>query len=165
MPAIVTRGLVSSSGTTPTPPAGASLVPALNSSTSPQDLGRDFQVLGGVNPAFPLISGYTNLGQAMAMRLQTPRGGLWYDQDYGTDLRGWLNAAITGPVQAQLVGAIQSECLKDDRVQACTASVVVDRASSTMTVTINTVTAQGPFSFILAVTSATVAIIESQFNG
>lgn len=143
--------------------SAASLVPQ----PVPVDLGfgQDFQVLGGVNPSFQLVGGYTNLGQALCMRLQTPRGGLFYDADYGFDLRSYLNAAITRQVAAQIVGGVQSECLKDERVQVCTATLSVDLTQETLTVAVNVVTAQGPFSFILEVTDATVTLIESQFNG
>lgn len=143
--------------------SGAALVAQVGSTDL--GFGQDFQVLNGVNPAFPLVGGYTNLGQALANRLQTPRGGLFYDLDYGTDVRGYLNAAITPKVRAALAIAIQNECLKDERVQGCTATITADLSTETMTISINALTAQGPFAFIFDVTSASVTLIDSQFNG
>lgn len=131
----------------------------------PPDFGSDFDFLNGLNPAFPLVTGYANLGQALAHRLQTPRGGLFYDPDYGTDIRGYLNAPMTGPTVSQLVGDVQSECLKDERVQVCTAAPTFDRRASTLSIVINGTTSDGPFAFIFSVTSATVTLLSNQLNG
>jgi hypothetical protein len=166
MPLIITRGLGQSSGSTPTPSgATGSQVPiSTQSGPSTVDFGTDFDFLSGLNPAFALVTGYYNLGQALAHRLQTPRGGLFYDLDYGTDIRGYVNMAITGQVASQLVGDIQSECLKDERVQTVTAAQSMNAATSTLTITITGTTSDGPFTFILSVTSATVALLSPQQN-
>jgi phage baseplate assembly protein W len=123
------------------------------------DLGQDFAFLSTLDPNFNLIGGTANLGQALAHRLETPRGGLFYDPNYGTDIRDWLNDAMTPRRLAQAAAAIQSECMKDERVLSCTASVQFVFATTTLNVVLNVSTAAGPFQYILAVTSVSVSLL------
>ena len=51
--------------------------------------------LNSLNQEMTLVGGLLNLGQALAHRLETPRGGLFYDGDYGTDLRAYCNDTMT----------------------------------------------------------------------
>ena len=71
------------------------------------------------------LRGYTrgtrNLIDALRRRLETPRGGLFYDPDYGFDLRQYVQAAMDAALQFELESFIETECLKDERV----ASVLV----------------------------------------
>lgn len=148
----------------PRTPAGVGV--QTNASTiSPAVFGLDFDFLNGLNPSMPLVGGFYNLGQALVHRYQTPRGGLFYDPDYGTDLRDYLNAPMTSSTLSQLVGDAQSEALKDERIQTCTASPSFDRQSSTLSLSMSGLTSSGPFAFIFSVTNATVALLSAQSIG
>lgn len=123
------------------------------------DFGTDFQFLAGLNPSLSLTSGVATLGQDIAHRLMTPRGGLFYDPDYGTDLRVYLNAPMTSQTLGALVNDATSECLKDERVQTCVVTPAFDAASSTLNLGFSCLTADGPFTFIISVTKASVALL------
>jgi hypothetical protein len=59
------------------------------------DFGTDISCYPDLDGSFGLVSGFTLIAQDLARRLETPRGGLFYDSNYGTDVRGWVNAAGT----------------------------------------------------------------------
>lgn len=146
---------------TPIPPPPP--LPAVNVNQLPNispggvDLGTDILDL---SPTFTTVSGLANLGQALLNRLQTPRGGLFYDQNYGTDVRAYLNDALTAQRVSKLASDVQSECLKDERVQTCTAGVQFVSATKTLNITITGSTSGGPFVFVLAVTNLSVSLLE-----
>ena len=79
--------------------------------------GVDIDCLLGVGFVFGLASGRQNLANALGRRLITPRGGLFYDPDYGFDVRSYLNIALTRTKMGELVSGIEDECRKDPRVQ------------------------------------------------
>lgn len=133
--------------------------PLANQATSTVDFGQDFDFLNQLDANLGLVSGLANLGQALAHRLETPRGGLFYDPNYGTDVRAYLNEQMSSADVARLAADINSECLKDERVLTCDASVQFVPATSSLAVNINASTAAGPFNFILSVTSVTVTLL------
>jgi len=123
------------------------------------DYGQDFDFLIGLDPRLRLLGGLANLEQALVHRLTTPRGGLFYDANYGTDIRVYLNEAVTPQVQARVRADVQAECTKDERVLTCTAATSFDSASDRLLVQLAVQTAAGPFRFVLAVTSVTVELL------
>lgn len=126
------------------------------------DFGTDINFLTGLDPRLGLVSGTANLGQALAHRLTTPRGSLFYDPDYGTDIRAYLNDTITADKLAQVRADVQAELIKDERVLACIAEVSFDFTSRQLAVSVAVQTANGPFNLVLAVTSVTVELL--RFN-
>ncbi len=123
------------------------------------DLGVDAACITDITSTMTLAQGLPNLAMALCRRLITRRGGLFYDLDYGLDLRELLNAAVTDEQIAQAPDDIRSECEKDERLLSCTVDVVFSRASSTAKITIRGVTALGPFTLILGVSQVTVEIL------
>lgn len=121
--------------------------------------GQDIDFMNGLNPLLPLLGGLANLGQALAHRLSTPRGGLFYDPGYGTDIRAYLNEAMTAAKAAQLQADVQNELLKDERVQSCTAIATFTAAAETLNLTINVISSPGPFILQLAVSAVTVQVL------
>jgi hypothetical protein len=98
------------------------------------------------------------LAQAIARRLTTPRGGLFYDSDYGTDIRRWLNAAVQ-PL-GRIGFEVQNEALKDERVKRANATVTI--VGGTLNIDLKLVDADGPFTLTLSVNQLTVDIINFQ---
>jgi hypothetical protein len=149
------------------PPAGPPRVVPSTSSASAEELARtlgsdiDSFTQGDLSQHLQLLTGSPNLAQALANRLQTPRGGLFYDADYGKDIRSYLNASLTPRVLAQMQADAQAECLKDDRVLGCSAAASVLGSGNSLTVklALNVTTASGPFTFVLSVTSLSVSVI------
>lgn len=110
------------------------------------DYGTDLDCPGGGHGlAWGLASGPRNVANALSRRLVTPRGGLFYDPDYGFDVRSYLGVALTRGKLAELVQGAESECLKDVRVQALVATVdFIGNPSASLTMSFAVTLANGP---------------------
>lgn len=107
-----------------------------------------------IDAALTVVSGWRNLGNALARRLTTPYGSLFYDPDYGYDLRALLNAAVrdTGRIAARIV----KEMLKDKRVARATADVRFDGDTITVHIGITPKGENPAFSMVMNVSQVTV---------
>jgi phage baseplate assembly protein W len=124
-------------------------------------LGVDLDCLTDITPGLALAAGTDNLMKALARRLITPRGGLFYDPDYGLDLREYLHAGVTAAQIATLSGSVEAEVEKDPRVQSADASVSFVGATMMVRVVVNPIA--GPHRLIvLAVTSENVATLTAE---
>jgi len=94
-------------------------------------LGSDFSCVDDIDYNLTPVSGRLALGQSSARRIITPRGGLFYSVDYGTDVRGRLNRPFSGPQWERL---IEQEVLKDERVDNATATVTFDETDDTVSI-------------------------------
>lgn len=113
-----------------------------------------------LDPLFALVEGRAALAQAIALRLDTPHGGLWYDLDYGCDLKRWLNATLDASELFRLRSAVEAECMKDERVLACDARVTFDAQAGRLRVSLALTDDDGPFALELDVSSVSVAVLE-----
>lgn len=121
------------------------------------DYGTDFDCTSDLNPAMPLVTGRVALVQALYRRLITPRGGLWYDPNYGVGVQGMLNAGLT-PSQLSRIGSlVDAEFAKDDRVVASTTTATFAGGVLSLTAIISD--GSGPFPLSVAVSSVTVALL------
>jgi phage baseplate assembly protein W len=136
---------------------GVFLAPSVGGPTV--DFGQDINCLAGLDPRLRLVGGLENLGQALVARLSTPRGGLFYDPNYGTDLRAYVNESTSSAMLARARADVQAECAKDERVATCTASTSFDAAALTLLVRVDVQTGAGPFRLVLAVTATSVEIL------
>ena len=126
------------------------------------DLGTDISTYPDLDPLFAPISGSRVLAEALLRRFQTPRGGLFYDPDYGTDLRAWLNDSFDANAEgmARLAAAVEAEANKDERVGRATASVSLDLSTNRMTITLRVEPREGvAFRLVLDVSQVSVALI------
>jgi phage baseplate assembly protein W len=120
------------------------------------DFGRDFSALP--DQAFSLQEGLPNLAEAIARRLMTPRGGLFYDPSYGLDVRQYLNEANTVAVRFELASLVEAECEKDPRVLAATVEVeTLDTRSVRLRAALTT--AEGPFPLVIRADELTVEVL------
>ena len=125
------------------------------------DFGTDLSCYPGLDPLGTLVSGTTAVLQALARRLTTPRGGLFYDPNYGTDVRGFLNEAMTNESIARWKTAIDRECRQDPRVTSIAVDMIPNVAAHTLTIHITGTTADGPFAAVFGVTSLTLDLLKS----
>lgn len=138
----------------PGPPVGPDTTP----DPTVRERGDDLDVRTDVSrTSFSLAAGVRNIGNALARRLITPRGGLLYDPSYGTDIRAYVNAGFTASKLAQLASEIETEVLKDARVAS--AAVAVQIAGSSMTISLTVDLAQGPFELIFRSDGLSVELI------
>jgi phage baseplate assembly protein W len=73
--------------------------------------------------AFKPMTRLENLEEALLRRLITPRGGLFYDPEYGLDVREYLNTALSDADRFELETFIALECEKDERVNSATTTI------------------------------------------
>lgn len=125
----------------------------------------DFGTDSSVNPRlnFELVSGRRNLAEALLRRLKTPRGGLWYDPNYGTDIRQYLNHEYD-PEGVEIAFEIEqkviSEVTKDPRVKSAVCRFMsgglADRYGKIHLVV---TTAAGPFDLVLSIDQITGEVV------
>lgn len=106
------------------------------------------------------------IAQRVARRLQTPRGALALiggDPNFGYDVRLLVLAKQTPGWMTASQSLIQAEVQKDDEVLSC-AVQVQPMTGSGVSITVNCVASDGPFSLVLTVDALTVAVAFS-FQG
>ena len=92
--------------------------------------GVDFTCLTDLDASLTLVDTRTVLGESTARRLITPRGGLFYDRDFGGCVRRFLKASGFSP--SQIARTVESETEKDERVDSAAAEVTYDEQSETL---------------------------------
>jgi hypothetical protein len=104
-----------------------------------------------------VVTGFPVLLEALARRLKTPRGGLFYDLSYGFDVRQFLNSRMLDDVLFRLVSGVETELEKDARVLR--ADVEVTRfESSSIELAVLLETEAGPWQGILRADSNDVQL-------
>lgn len=124
------------------------------------DLGVDLYCISDLDAAGRTVSGSEALAQALARRLQTPRGALAAigdDPDYGLDLRDYVGADVGSGAEAEIEAAVRAECLKDERVQDVDVTAV--RADRHLTVGVRVASTAGAVRLVLAVSAVTVDLL------
>ena len=147
--------------TQPTPAGGTSTQATEIAPIAGVDFGWDVSCYPDLDETFTPITGPRLVAEAIYRRLCTPSGGMPFDENYGTDLRGWLNESGSAEDWAACGAAIESEALKDDRVESCTASVVYSMASQRLEAKIRFTTAAGPFRLVLGISKLTVDVLSA----
>ena len=129
--------------------------------TTTVDYGSDVSTFAGpsmdLDPTFTVISGPRVVAERIARRLTTPRGGLFYDVNYGTDIRDFLNAGVTNQLSA-IQELCNQEALKEETVQASNCSVTFNAQTSLMTIVYRLQLASGPFQFTLNVSQLAASV-------
>jgi hypothetical protein len=123
------------------------------------DFGSDLSALPDVDPTFTVATGSSVLAEAIARRLQTPRGALFYAPGYGLDVREALNEAWEPRALERWRAAIERECEADERVERATASLGFDPPRQTLRLSIRIDSAQGPFKLVLGITALRVDLL------
>jgi len=111
--------------------------------------GIDISGVDDVSPNLGHVTGRLALAQCCARRLLTRRGALWYDPNFGHDVRQYLSAPMFSPGQA--AHACETELEKDERVDHAT--VVLQQQGAALSIRITLDDGAGPFSFTLSVSA------------
>ncbi len=115
-----------------------------------EDLDQRLTVLEGESDEL------TAVAQSLARRLSTPRGGLFYDPNYGYDLRSLVGDTME-PSNAAM--AIEAECRKDERVKKVKAEITVVGDSWTIAIT-GTAKNGEAFALTLGVSQVTITLLK-----
>jgi hypothetical protein len=100
------------------------------------------------------------VAMAVARRFVVERGALFYDPNYGLDLRGYLAKAMTPGELFALRSLVTAEAEKDERVQSADADVSFDPTTNALRVRIVCTSALGTFSLTLDVSSLSVELLD-----
>jgi len=119
--------------------------------------GHDLFCITDMDPGAIEVDGRVTLAQALVRRLQTPRGGLIDDPNYGFDVTQFINDDITQATITRMQGQITAEMLKDERVISAVTTVVF--SGGMLIITISITDGVGPFPLVLAVSAVTVQIL------
>lgn len=127
------------------------------------DYGRDTSCTTSLNSG-RFVTGPRLVGEAAYRRLTTPRGmlrGGEDEQNYGIDLTALIGSVNNRGASASLPGRIQSELLKDERIESVEVDVVesTDGPDITIGITIEAQTGAGPFTLKLLATDVTVELL------
>lgn len=126
------------------------------------DYGQDLSCVSDLTPHMLVVSGLRLVGEAIARRLQTPRGALLDDPNYGYDLTGELNNDLAQGDIGRIAAGVTAECQKDSRILSASTVVVfvpIANTAGSLIVTISLMTTAGPFTLVLSVSQVTVSIL------
>ena len=130
------------------------------------DLGTDINVSPDLDENEELVQDLACLAQDILLRLDQPRGiddGTEDGAEYGFDVRALLNESMTPQRLLEAVVNIELEVLKDDRVDACSATRSrFDPATKTLYILLDIVTARGPHALSIVATVDNLTLIEAQ---
>jgi len=130
--------------------------------TSRKDLGADIMCEHDLDPGLRLVTGTRNVAWDIAWRIQTVRGGLFYDANYGAGMIESCHDVVDRRVLSTCQATIQAELRKDDRILSSTTSVRWSPATRTMSSELVCTSAAGPFRLVANVSEAdTVVRVES----
>jgi hypothetical protein len=125
------------------------------------DLGTDLSTPDGMDldPLGGTVTGRRAVGQAIARRLVTPRGGLLDDESYGYDLRQLVGEALRPGDLATVEADIADQCRADERVDDVAVAVTLSTGGALrVELTIATETL-GPLRLVLAVSAVSAEIL------
>jgi len=123
------------------------------------DLGTDIALTDDLAPVMGIASGRLAVAQAVYRRLTTPRGGLFYDPDYGYDVRELVNSEISPSIRAAHKSEIAHECRKEETVESARVVFDFDAQTRTLDVIVELDTATGPFDLVIRVTQVTAELL------
>ena len=79
--------------------------------------------MADLDPTFTPQEGERNALENVARRWLTPHGTLPGDDDFGRDVRQWLQARTSSVTRARIKAALEQEARKEERVRKCTVTV------------------------------------------
>lgn len=105
------------------------------------DFGTDLSALRV--SAGSVVESSENLVEALTRRLQTPKGSLFYDEEYGTRLHDWIGEGISDDGVGVAV-TVETDLEEDPRVRSAYCAVLdVNQRGIRLEVSVET--AEGPF--------------------
>ena len=128
---------------------------------TPDLYGKGLDVVYGWPYRFTYATGYRDLGNCLARRLQTVRGSLPWDLNCGWDVRALFRGSLSAGEFAAAKSAIAAECEKDQRVDSANVDITYVPRAQTILITITVTGADGPFDLILSVDNLTVTLLRT----
>lgn len=140
----------------------ATLARLVPTPVEPFGYGTDLSCVSDLTETLDEIDPNSALGiaQFVARRLTTAKGSLADDEDFGLDVRGYLNRGVPTIELRDFAGQIRMEVAKDDRIEDCAVEVTAPTSSDlNISIYITPYDASlQPFSLTLAVTASDVLL-------
>lgn len=133
----------------------------MNAANLGTDIAWDAATGDVANSHFSLASGLENLLNALARRLSTPRGSLFYDQSYGYDLEQFVNSDVDADLLQEIRAGVREECLKDERVLDCHVAVSYAPDTTTTRVVVSVSSKSGVGRLIASIGQVSVEFLRS----
>lgn len=108
-----------------------------------------------LSPFLESVDGLEMLGQRLIRRITTPTGSVIDDEEWGIDVRAWLNDET--PSEREIAWAVASQWEADECVESAEVLVTFEEGALTIKGTVET--AAGPFEMVLAVSAVTVELL------
>lgn len=125
------------------------------------DYGTDISDFPDIDPMMPEFAGRLILLESMYRRLTTPRGSVFYDLNYGYNIRELLGESF-GPGDLELIQAeISRECLKDERIVSAQAKCKYKATTGQLLIALTLQDGDGPFALVLSVDKVTVEVLRA----
>lgn len=102
------------------------------------------------------------LGEIILRRLTTWRGALWYDFDFGLDLRERLNDDLGPRELALLKSDIRDEVEKDERVKAADVELELNYETNSLKVMINVDVSDATYKYIVSVDQVNASFLAQE---
>lgn len=135
-------------------------------------LGTDLNMIfdgtgtGDIDPTGATVSGVEAVAQALACRLVTPQGGLFYDLSYGYDLRRLREKRLSQSLLASIGPAVEAQCRLDERVQTVAVKVTPPaQPSAPLVVDVEFESIYGQGRLVLKISDVTVEILRTAIVG
>lgn len=128
-----------------------------NQVNPPFGYGIDLSCISDLDPAMVEVSGRIALAQACVRRLQTPRGGLLEDPNYGYDIIGEIDGDMTSGDLARVGAQVDAELQKDERVLTSTTAATLI-APGLLVLNITLQDQAGPFRLVLSASAVAANI-------
>lgn len=109
-------------------------------------LGYDLSCWDDLDPSMAEVSGAAMMDEVAHRRINTSRGQLITDMNYGINVWDILSAEATPAQVAQVSGLVDQELLKDDRIQSSSSALDTTVTPNTLATVLQAAT--GPFSQI-----------------
>ena len=118
-------------------------------------LGSDFSCEEDLDANLTPVSGRLGLAQSVLRRYISPTGSLFYDSDYGDDIRRYVNNV--GPTEMRASAAAEGEAEKDERVDR--ADVDATKSGSALELKVVLTDGDGPFELTIGVDELSASLL------
>lgn len=112
-----------------------------------------------LDPYFRKISGNRVVAEAVARRWTMSKGSMFWDADAGEDIREKLKAKLDEATIEEMQASLAGEAMKDERVLTATVLVTFDVSRQKLRIRCSIVTAQGPFEFVMGISTVTAEVL------
>jgi hypothetical protein len=127
------------------------------------DFGEDLWCINDLTEEGRTVTGIDVLWQALLRRWTTVRGRLIDDDDYGTDLREFINEDVDALTLVRIRSEACAEAEKDERVTKCVpipGGTSFDPTTGIITLALAVTVGETAFRLTLAVSSVTVELLK-----